>query len=70
MSAVIFSFYDTDRDGYITRQDLLQMFRSMYKYLVDTGKISNLPADEDTPEKVHDSSSRCGYDLRPPIFHR
>jgi hypothetical protein len=70
LSAVIFSFYDNDRDGSITRKDLLKMFRPMYKYLVDTGKISSLPADEDTPEKVHDNSSRCEYDLRPPIFHR
>ena len=70
MSAVIFSFYDTDCDGSITRQDLLRMFRPMYKFFVDMGKISSWPADEDTPEKVHDNSSRCECDLRPPIIHR
>eukprot|EP00731_Ephydatia_muelleri_P017273 Em0010g371a len=44
----VFNMYDLDGDGYIGKDDLLEILRSIYQ-MVGTGML-NLPADELTPE--------------------
>ena len=45
-----FQLYDIDKDGTITYDEMLMIVQSIYKM---TGQMVKLPADEDTPEKVH-----------------
>jgi Ca2+-binding EF-hand superfamily protein len=43
-----FQLYDIDNDGFITRDEMRQIVEAIYKMV---GSNSNVPADEDTPEK-------------------
>lgn len=43
-----FNIYDVDGDGYITRQEMLEIFNAMYKML---GNSIRLDDDVSTPEK-------------------
>ncbi|RKP27508.1 calcium-binding protein NCS-1 [Syncephalis pseudoplumigaleata] len=43
-----FQLYDIDNDGYITRDEMRQIVEAIYKMV---GSNSNVPVDEDTPEK-------------------
>jgi len=43
-----FSLYDVDKDGYITRDEMLHIVESIYRMV---GKMVDLPEDENTPEK-------------------
>ncbi|TPX50259.1 hypothetical protein SeLEV6574_g01007 [Synchytrium endobioticum] len=43
-----FQLYDINRDGYITRDEMLSIVEAIYKMV---GTMVQLPADEDTPEK-------------------
>jgi Ca2+-binding EF-hand superfamily protein len=45
----VFQMYDTDKDGFVTYTDILQIARSVYKM---AGGMVEFAADEDTPEKV------------------
>ncbi len=40
--------YDLDKDGYITREEMLKVVDSIYRL---SGGIVKLPVDEDSPEK-------------------
>ena len=55
-----FSLYDLDKDGYITRPEMLNIVESIYKMVGNTGvmpgrgggtDMADLPEDEDTPDK-------------------
>ncbi|VDD96547.1 unnamed protein product [Enterobius vermicularis] len=43
-----FKLYDLDNDGFITREEMLSIVRSIYKMV---GSTVRLPDDENTPEK-------------------
>jgi len=43
-----FTLYDVDSDGYITRQEMIDIVDAIYSMV---GNMIELPKDEDTPEK-------------------
>jgi Ca2+-binding EF-hand superfamily protein len=43
-----FKLYDIDRDGLISRAEMVNIVAAIYKMV---GDMVHLPADEDTPEK-------------------
>ncbi|KXJ18678.1 neuronal calcium sensor 1 [Exaiptasia diaphana] len=43
-----FSLYDLDRDGFITKEEMLSIVKAIYCMV---GNIIDLPQDEDTPQK-------------------
>jgi len=45
----VFGVYDTNENGFITQDEMLKMVESVYKM---ASRMVELPADENTPEKV------------------
>ncbi|KAL1924612.1 uncharacterized protein VTP21DRAFT_4266 [Calcarisporiella thermophila] len=43
-----FKLYDTDCDGYITKEEMLEVMSAIYRMV---GGMVRMPVDEDTPEK-------------------
>ena len=43
-----FRLYDRDRDGYISRKDMLLVVSAIYRMI---GSLLDMPVDENTPEK-------------------
>ena len=43
-----FSLYDLDNDGYVTRNEMVDIVDAIYSMI---GDMLDLPEDEDTPEK-------------------
>ena len=43
-----FSLYDLDNDGYISRDEMVDIVDAMYRMV---GEMLDLPTEEDTPEK-------------------
>lgn len=50
-TAVAFNLYDADKDGSITRNEMLQITRIIYKSMGDRNLVT-LPDDEATPEQA------------------
>jgi len=43
-----FSLYDLDSDGYITKEEMINIVEAIYSMV---GNLLDLPKDEDTPQK-------------------